>query len=170
MRFWRKFARTAGHVRDLLTPGGESGLIALEIDSPAALVRAIDAAMPRGATLWIDFPGDDAVELFLAERTRRAERAPDKAEGADVAGRSYRLTIRGDNLPMLARLVDGLPPRALGIHVGVDHDRRRLLSAFDLDAEPIEVGLSPRLSAEALRIFRTVGTEGRKDGGTEGPG
>jgi hypothetical protein len=72
------------------------------------------------------------------------------------------LTIRGDNLPMLARLVEGLPPRALGIHVGVDHDRRRLVSAFDLDAAPIEVGLSPRLGAEALRIFRAVGEEGRK--------
>lgn len=162
MRFWRKVVRTAGHVRDLLTPGGESGLIALEIDSPSALVRAIDAAMPRGATLWIDFPGDDAVELFLAERTRRGTPEGGKADRADEAGRSYRLTIRGDNLPMLARLVEGLPPRALGIHVGVDHDRRRLVSAFDFDAAPIEVGLSPRLGAEALRIFRAVGEEGRK--------
>ena len=148
MGLWKRIGKTAGHVRDLLTPRGSPGMITIEgIASTASLVRAIDAAMPRGATLWVDYPGDAAVELFLAERTRRAP---------DATGKSFRLTIRGDNLPMLARLVDGAPPRALGIHVGVDHDRRRLLSAFDLDNAPIEVGVSPRLSEESLRIFRAV--------------
>jgi hypothetical protein len=148
MGLWKRIGKTAGHVRDLLTPQGAGSMIVIEgIPGPAALVRGIDSAMPRGATLWIDHPGDEAVELFLAERTRRAP---------DATGKSFRLTIRGDNLPMLARLVDGAPPRALGIHAGVDHDRRRLLSAFDLDAAPIEVSLSPRLSDEALRIFKAV--------------
>ena len=104
MGLWERIGKSAGHLRDLLTPRGASGMISIEgIESPAALVRAIDAAMPRGATLWVDYPGDEAVELFLSERTRRAP---------DATGKSFRLTIRGDNLPMLARLVDGAPPRA----------------------------------------------------------
>ena len=148
MGLWQKIGQTVNHVRDRLSPRGTGGMISIDgIESPASLVRGIDAAMPRGATLWIDFPGDEAVELFLVERTRRPPEA---------TGKSFRLTIRGDNLPMLARLVDGAPPRALGIHVGVDHDRRRLLSAFDLDSGPIEVGVSPRLTSEQLRIFRLV--------------
>jgi hypothetical protein len=162
MGLWKRIGKTAGHVRDILTPRGAAGMIAIEgIESPAALVRAIDAAMPRGATLWVDYPGDAAVELFLTERTRRAPEA---------TGKTFRLTIRGDNLPMLARLVDGAPPRALGIHIGVDHDRRRLLSAFDLDSAPMEVAVSPRLSAEALRIFKAVAlAESERDWGRKAP-
>src|SRR6478672_857243 len=103
MGLWKKIGQTAHHVRDLLGPRGAGGMISIDgIESPASLVRGIDAAMPRGATLWIDFPGDEAVELFLVERTRRAP---------ETTGKSFRLTIRGDNLPMLARLVDGAPPR-----------------------------------------------------------
>ena len=150
MGLWKKIGRGARRMRDLLGPGGGSSLITIEgIESASALVRAIDAAMPRGATLWIDYPGDDAVELFLGERTRRSP---------DASSRSYRLTIRGDNLPMLARLVEEAPPSALGIHLGVDHDRRRLLAAFDLDSGPAEVSVSPRLPAESLRIFREIAT------------
>ena len=149
MGLWKKIGHGARRVRDLLGPGG-SGLITVEgIESASALVRAMDAAMPRGAILWIDYPGDEAVELFLTERTGRA---------AEASSRSFRLTIRGDNLPMLARLVEDAPPSALGIHLGVDHDRRRLLAAFDLDAGPAEVSVSPRLPAESLRIFREIAT------------
>ena len=149
MGLWKKIGRGASRVCDLLGPGG-SGLITVEgIESASALVRAMDAAMPRGAILWIDYPGDEAVELFLTERTGRA---------AEASSRSFRLTIRGDNLPMLARLVEDAPPSALGIHLGVDHDRRRLLAAFDLDAGPAEVSVSPRLPAESLRIFREIAT------------
>src|SRR5690348_8420847 len=106
MGLWKKIGRGARRVRDLLGPGGSSHITIEGIESASALVRAIDAAMPRGATLWIDYPGDDAVELFLTERTGRSPEA---------SGRSYRLTIRGDNLPMLARLVEEAPPSALGI-------------------------------------------------------
>ena len=150
MGIWKTIGRSAGRFRNLVRPSADAGLVSIEgIESASALVRAIDASMPRGATLWIDFPGDEAVELFLTERTRRQPEA---------SGKSFRLTIRGDNLPMLARLVEGAPPGALGLHLGVDHNRLRLLAAFDLDIGPVEVGVSPRVAPDALRIFRNLAT------------
>jgi hypothetical protein len=148
MKLWHSLSRGSDKLRGLLSPS-EGAMIEVEnITSAAALVRAIDASMPRGATLWIDFPSDEAVELFLAERTGQSLKPGGKS--------SYRLTIRGDNLPMLARLVEGASPRALGIHLGVDHDRRRLLAGYDLDSAHVNVGLSPKLAPEAMRVFREM--------------
>ena len=150
MSLWQTLGRGATRFRALLSTPHAPDLVEVEgIRSAAALVRAIDAAMPRGAILWIDFPGDEAVELFLGERTGR---------GFERSGKSFRLPIRGDNLAMLARLVEGAPLRALGIHLGVDHERRRLLAAYDLDSAPVEVNVSPRLPAESQRIFRLIAT------------
>ncbi len=151
MGVWKSLSERAGKVRDLLRPGTGGGLVEVEgIRSASALIRAIDSAMPRGAILWIDYPGDEAVELYLAERTGRT---------LDRAEKAFRLPIRGDNLPMLARLVEGAPLRTLGIHIGVDHERRRLLAAYDLDSNTAEVGVSPKLGAESQRVFRLIATE-----------
>lgn len=159
MKLWRSLARGSDRLRDALRPS-EGVMVEVEgVTSAAALVRGIDASMPRGATLWIDYPADEAVELFLAERTGQSLKPNGKS--------SYRLLIRGDNLPMLARLVEGAPPRALGIHLGVDHDRRRLLVAFDLDSSNVSVAVSPKLPAESRRMFLAIAA-GRRDDGTAG--
>ena len=118
------------------------------IRSTAALVRAIDAVMPRNAILWIDYPADEAVELFLVER----------AGGTGSRRASYRLPIADDNLERLARLVDGAKAGGLGIHLGVEQAREQLLLAYDLDEAEPEVSLSVTFDREAQARFRAIAT------------
>ncbi|MBA2627329.1 MAG: hypothetical protein H0U85_04900 [Gemmatimonadales bacterium] len=150
MGLWSRLGKGAARVRQAIRPRVDDAFVAVEgVESAGALIRAIDAAMPRGASLWIDFPGDEAVELFLAERTGRTVKR---------AGASYLLPIAGDNLKMLARLVDGGKPAKIGMHMGVEHERRKLLTAYDLDSGVTEVGLSGRLPDSSRRTFIRIAT------------
>ena len=72
MKLWGALGRGGRRLRKMIQPGGGRGFVEIEgLGSAAALLRAMDAAMPHGAELWVDFPGDEAVELFLAERSGR---------------------------------------------------------------------------------------------------
>ncbi len=153
MKLWRVLGRRARRLRELIQPAGSHGTIEVEdVVSAAALVRAIDEAMPYGSELWVDFPGDEAVELFLAERTGRSLSRSSRS--------SYLLPITGDNLDMLARLVEGQPAQQLGVHLGVDLDGRRLLAAYDLDSGSIGVSLARELAPDAVRRFTLIATDG----------
>ena len=150
MNILGSLADGAGRFRRALL-GSESRFVEVGgIRSTAALVRAIDAIMPRNAILWIDYPADEAVELFLVER----------AGGTGSRRASYRLPIVGDNLERLARLVEGTRPGGLGIHLGVEQAREQLLLAYDLDDPEPEVSLSVMLDREAMARFRAIATAG----------
>ncbi len=151
MRILGSLADGAGRFRRALL-GSESRFVEVGgIHSTAALIRAIDAVMPRGAILWVDYPADEAVELFLVER----------AGGTGSRRASYRLPIADDNLERLARLVDGTAPGALGIHLGVQHEREQLLLGYDLDEREPEVSISVTLDRNAMAKFRAIATERR---------
>ncbi len=153
MSVWSALGRGASRVRSAIRPTADA-LISIEgITSAGALVRAIDATMPRGATLWIDHPADDAVELFLQERSGKTPR---------VKSKSYQLPIRGTNLAMLARLVDDAPPSRIGMHLGVDHEKRRMLIAYDLDTGAADVGLSSHLPESVRRTFAEIAAVSNK--------
>ena len=148
MRIFGNLASGAERLRRAVL-GDESRFVEVGgIRSTAALLRAIDAVMPRQAILWIDYPADEAVELFLVER----------AGGTGSRRASYRLAIVDDNLERLARLVDGAGPGALGIHLGVQQEREQLLLAYDLDEPEPEVSISVTLDRESMERFRSIAT------------
>ena len=144
MRWLDKLRGMADQMRGLYLPTGE--WIELRgVTDTTALVRAIDAAMPRGATLNVMYPVDDGVEAFL--RARGGERSR-------PAARDYHLPIEGETLAEFAALAARCRPDEVCAHLFVYQDDRSLLEAMDRDAEGSLVRLDAALPPSTIARFR----------------
>src|ERR671932_457330 len=95
MRWLDKLRGMADQMRGLDLPVGEWVEIRGVTDT-TALVRAIDAVMPRGATLNVMYPVDDNVEAFLRAHGGARSRP---------AARDYHLPIEGSTIAEFAGVV-----------------------------------------------------------------
>ena len=115
------------------------------VTDTAALVRAIDATMPRGATLNVMYPVDDNVEAFLRSRGDARSRP---------AARDFHLPIEGDIVADFAAVVARCRPDEVCAHLFVYHDDRSVLEAMDRDADGALVRLDATLPASTVVRFR----------------
>jgi hypothetical protein len=134
----------ADHMRGLDLPVGE--WIELRgVTDTAALVRAIDAAMPRGATLNVMYPVDDNVEAFL--RSHGGERSR-------PAARDYHIPIDGSTVAEFAAAVARCRPDEVCAHIFVYYEDHSLLEAMDRDADGTLVRLDGTLAPSDVARFR----------------
>ena len=144
MRWLDKLRGMADQMRGLDLPVGE--WIELRgVADTTALVRAIDAVMPRGATLNVMYPVDDNVEAFLRAHGGARSRP---------AARDYHLPIEGTTIADFAGVVARCRPDEVCAHIFVYQDDRSLLEAMDRDAEGSLVRLDSSLAPSAVARFR----------------
>src|SRR5918911_1230610 len=144
MRWLDRIRGMADHMRGLDLPVGE--WIELRgVTDTAALVRAIDAAMPRGSTLNVMYPVDDNVEAFLRAHGGARSRP---------AARDYYLTVNGSTVADFATVAGRCRPDEVCAHLFVYQDDRSVLEALDRDADGSLVRLSSTLSSATVARFR----------------
>src|SRR5919199_1803091 len=144
MRWLDKLRGMADQMRGLDLPVGE--WIELRgVADTTALVRAIDAVMPRGSTLNVMYPVDDNVEAFLRAHGGARSRP---------AARDYYLPIDGSTVADFATVAGRCRPDEVCAHLFVYQDDHSLLEALDRDADGSLVRLSSTLSSVVVARFR----------------
>lgn len=107
------------------------------------LLRAIDAAMPRGAVLEVIGPRNEALVEFLAAYPALVRRNPSE----------FHLSVQAGAIADLAHVAGDCPADEVCTHLFVYDGDRTLLEAFDRDRGEDVVWLSRRMPKAALRRF-----------------
>jgi hypothetical protein len=116
------------------------------IPDTAALIRAIDAAMPRTAILQLIDPHHPAVLAFLAKHSIARRRSTGE----------YFVSLEDGATTELARLAARCPPDEVCAHLFVQDGEHTLLEAFGRDRGEDVVWVDRRLPRSTLRRFLEV--------------
>lgn len=123
------------------------------VPDTAALIRAIDAAMPRTAILQLIDPHHPAVLAFLAKCSIARRRSTGE----------YFVSLEDGSAAELARLAARCPPDEVCAHLFVQDGEHTLLEAFRRDRGEDVVWVDPRLPRSTLRRFLDVATAANRE-------
>ena len=122
------------------------------VPDTAALIRAIDLAMPRTAILQVVDPHHPAVLAFLAKCSIARRRSTGE----------YFVSLEDGSAAELARLAERCPPDEVCAHLFVQDGEDTLLEAFGRDRGEDVVWVDRRLARSALRRFLEVALDARE--------
>lgn len=142
MQWLNKVRAVAREMRGISLPDPDCVEIC-GVHDTVMLLRAIDAAMPRGAVLEVIGARHDALVAFLADYPGLVQRNPS----------DFRLSVQAGALTDLARVAGECPADEICTHLFVYDGDRILLEAFDRDRGEDVVWLSCRMPKAALRRF-----------------
>ena len=147
-RLREMFGRVAErHAGERLDDRPQQWIAIDEVADTAALLHAIAATMPPGATLTIRSPRAAAVEALVRAHAAHPC-APDT--------RDFHLTLAEPAASELARLSARLAPHEVCAHIIVSDGARSYLEAFRRDAGERVIWLDRTLPAATLDAFRAA--------------